>query len=249
MKKLLFLSLISFLLSCGGSIHNATKVIDGNSFELSNGVIVTLANVGKNAENIKILERYLIGNILLYDDANEEIKSFSSDNITAWVYNSDGDCVNNLLVGISEITKDKTPKIKVRESESTESNKTVVKYQEESGVLHIPVIINGVEMYFIFDTGAGLISISQDVADDLYRQGKLQEKDFIGKGLFSDANGDITEGTIINLSTVTIANRELHNVQACVSQGQNAPLLFGQSALQKFGKVSIDYNRDEITFE
>lgn len=249
MKKLLFLSLISFLLSCGGSIHNATKVIDGNSFELRNGVIVTLANVRKNAENIKILERYLIGNILLYDDANEEIKSFSSDNITAWVYNSDGDCVNNLLVGISEITKDKTPKIKVKVSESTESNKTVVKFQEESGVLHIPVIINGVEMYFIFDTGAGLISISQVVADDLYRQGKLQEKDFIGKGLFSDANGDITEGTIINLSTVTIANRELHNVQACVSQGQNAPLLFGQSALQKFGKVSIDYNRNEITFE
>ena len=104
-------------------------------------------------------------------------------------------------------------------------------------------------MYFVFDTGAGLISISQDVADDLYRQGQLNEKDFVGKGLFSDANGDITEGTIINLSTVTIGNRELHNVQACVSQGQNAPLLFGQSALQKFGKVSIDYNRNEITFE
>lgn len=249
MKKLLFFSLISLLFSCGSRNYTATKVIDGNSFELSNGVTVTLANVGKNTENIKILERYLRGNILLYDDVNEEIKNFSSDNITAWVYNSDGDCVNNLLTGISEITKDKAPKIKDDKSESTENNKTVVKFEQESGVLHIPVTINGVEMYFIFDTGAGLISISQTVADDLYRKGKLSEKDFIGKGLFSDANGDITEGTIINLSSVTIANRELNNVQACVSQGQNAPLLFGQSALQKFGKVSIDYNTNEITFE
>jgi aspartyl protease family protein len=249
MKNLLFYLLISFSLSCGSSILKATKVLNGNSFELSNGVRVTLANVEENAENIKILERYLIGNILLYDDANEEIKSFSSDNIIAWVYNSDGDCVNSLLTRISEITIDKIPTVKVNKSDNTESNVSVVKYQEESGVLHIPVLINGVEMYFVFDTGAGLISISQDVADDLYRQGQLNEKDFVGKGLFSDANGDITEGTIINLSTVTIGNRELHNVQACVSQGQNAPLLFGQSALQKFGKVSIDYNRNEITFE
>ena len=96
---------------------------------------------------------------------------------------------------------------------------------------------------------AGLISISQSVADDLYNKGKLRDSDFIGKGQFSDANGDITEGTIINLSSVTIGNRELNDVQACVTQGQNAPLLFGQSALQKFGKVSIDYSTNEITFE
>jgi aspartyl protease family protein len=249
MKKLFFITLLSLLLSCKNQNHSATRVIDGNSFELSNGITVTLVNVGNNAQNIKILERYLIGNILLYDEENLEINNFSSDHITAWVYNSDGDCVNNLLTGISEITKDKAPTIKENLPTNKESFKTVLKFEEENGVLHIPVTINSVEMYFIFDTGAGLISISQTVADDLYKQGKLKEKDFIGKGLFSDANGDITEGTIINLATVTIANRELSNVQACVSQGQNAPLLFGQSALQKFGKISIDYNTLEITFE
>lgn len=249
MKKLIFITFLSLLLSCKNQNHTATRVIDGNSFELSNGITITLANVGNNAQNIKILERYLMGNILLYDEGNFEINNFSSDHITAWVYNSDGDCVNNLLKGITEITKDEVPSIKDNIPTNKESYKTVVKFEEESGVLHIPVTINNIEMYFIFDTGAGLISISQSVANDLYKQGKLKEKDFIGKGLFSDANGDITEGTIINLSTVTIANRELRNVQACVSQGQNAPLLFGQSALQKFGKVLIDYSTKEIIFE
>jgi aspartyl protease family protein len=246
MRKTVIISFILFLFSCGSRNFTATKVIDGNSFELSNGVIVTLSNVGKNSENIKILERYLRGNVLLYDNSNEEIKIFSSDQITALVYNSDGVCVNNLLSSVSEITNDKTPEIKDKNSGG---GKTVVKFEQESGVLHIPVIINGVEIYFIFDTGAGLISISQSVADDLYRKGKLRDSDFIGKGEFSDANGDITEGTIINLSSVVIGNRELNNVRACVIQGQNAPLLFGQSALQKFGKVSIDYNTNEITFE
>lgn len=246
MKKLFAIILTAIISSCGGGKFTVSKVIDGNSFELSNGIVVTLSNVGKNPENIKILERYLRGTILLYDESNEEINDFASDNITALVYNSNGDCVNFLLSGITEITKDKAPEIK---DSPYESNKTVVKFEQESGVLHIPVIINGVEMYFIFDTGAGLISISQKVADNLYRQGKLRNSDFIGKGQFSDANGDITEGTIINLSSVIIGNRELNDVQACVIQGQNAPLLFGQSALQKFGKVSIDYNSNEITFE
>lgn len=246
MKKLLTILVTVILSSCGGSSFTASKVIDGNSFELSNGITITLSNVGKNPENIKILERYLRGNILLYDESNEEIKDFASDNITALVYNSDGDCVNNLLSGVTEITKDKTPEVK---DISPSGNKTIVKFSHENSVLEIPVMINGVEMYFIFDTGAGLISISQSVADDLYNKGKLRDSDFIGKGQFSDANGDITEGTIINLSSVTIGNRELNDVQACVIQGQNAPLLFGQSALQKFGKVSIDYNTNEITFE
>jgi len=245
-KKLLVISFIILISSCGGNHFTVSKIVDGNTFELSNGVTVTLDKVGNSQENIKILERYLRGEILLYDDANEEIKDFASDHITAMVYNSDGDCVNNLLSGITEITKDKIPEVK---DISPSGDKTVVKFSHENSVLEIPVMINGVEMYFIFDTGAGLISISQSVADDLYNKGKLRDSDFIGKGQFSDANGDITEGTIINLSSVTIGNRELNDVQACVTQGQNAPLLFGQSALQKFGKVSIDYSTNEITFE
>ena len=247
MKKSLLISVILFLSSCGGNKFTVTKIIDGNTIELSNGVTVTLDKVANSPENIKILERYLRGKILLYDASNEEIKDFSTDHITAMVYNSDGDCVNNLLSGIAEITKDKEPEIKNNIPESTD--KTTVRFDHSEGVLKIPVTINGVEMYFIFDTGASLISISQSVADDLYNQGKLTDNDFIGKGRFSDANGDISEGTIINLSSVTIGNRQLNDVQACVIQGQNAPLLFGQSALQKFGKVSIDYEKNEITFE
>jgi aspartyl protease family protein len=38
-------------------------------------------------------------------------------------------------------------------------------------------------------------------------------------------------------------------VQASVVHNLQAPLLLGQSALNKFGKISIDYNNGEITFE
>ena len=128
-------------------------------------------------------------------------------------------------------------------------NKTVVKMNKTGGVYEIPTEINGVAMHFIFDTGAGLISISDNEIKLLQKQGKFSPDDIIGKGNFVDANGNITEGTIINLKTVKIGDLVLDNVEASVVHNLKAPLLMGQSALEKFGKISIDYKKAEITFE
>jgi aspartyl protease family protein len=131
----------------------------------------------------------------------------------------------------------------------TKGPKTVVKMEKVNGVLQIPVDVDGVKMFFIFDTGASTISISETEANFLWKQGKLTKADIKGTANFSDANGDISEGTIIVLTTVKIGDRILTNIEASVVHNLNAPLLFGQSALEKFGKISIDNNRGEITFE
>lgn len=125
----------------------------------------------------------------------------------------------------------------------------VVQMRKENGIFLVPTKINGISMEFIFDTGASNISISETEALFLYKQGKLKEEDFIGKQNFIDANGDISEGTIVNLKTVEIGNRTLTNVQASIVNNLKAPLLLGQSALSQFGKISIDYNKEEIKFE
>ena len=71
----------------------------------------------------------------------------------------------------------------------------------------------------------------------------------MGQAEFIDANGDISVGTIINLKEITIGDRTIYNIHASVVDNSVAPLLFGQSALEKFGKISIDYKKSEITFE
>lgn len=246
MKKFITLMILGLCVSCNtNNSFTVSKILNGNTIVLSNGITVNLINVSNTESNIKILEHYLTGNILLYDFNNDEISQFSSDKISAIIYNSDGDCINELLTSVNNITSKEVPGV----NDKTDVEKTIVSFENENGILKIPVIINGVELYFIFDTGASLITISNREASFLYRNGKLLEKDLIGRSQFIDANGDISEGTIINLSSVKIGNRELQNVQACVIEGQNAPLLFGQSALQKFGKVSIDYEKNEISFE
>lgn len=130
-----------------------------------------------------------------------------------------------------------------------EKGKTIVKMENETGVKYIWVIINGLRLRFIFDTGASSICISIAEATVLFRQGTLKEDDILDIQYFQDATGNISPGTRINLRTVKIGDRELNNIEAIVIDNIEAPLLLGQSALEKFGKISIDNNKGEIIFE
>ena len=121
--------------------------------------------------------------------------------------------------------------------------------RKEAGVYHVPCKINGTEMEFIFDTGASDITMSPTEAKFLFKQGKLTHDDFRDKQMYKVADGSIHEGMVVILRTVEIGNRTLQNVQASIMDNEEAPLLLGQSALAAFGKISIDYKRNEITFE
>lgn len=127
--------------------------------------------------------------------------------------------------------------------------KNVIKMKMSGGVYLIPAVVNGSNMDFIFDTGASDITISQVEALFLYRQGTLTEDDFIGVQQYQIADGSISEGSIINLKTVQIGNKVLHNVKASIIHNTSAPLLLGQSALNQFGQITIDYKNNEITLE
>lgn len=127
--------------------------------------------------------------------------------------------------------------------------KTVVKMEKEHGVKYIWVEVNGLRLKFVFDTGASSVCISSAEAVVLYKQGTLRNEDFIDQQYFQDATGNISEGTRINLRTVKIGNKILRNIEALIVDNPEAPLLLGQSALERFGKVSIDNIRGEITFE
>ena len=82
----------------------------------------------------------------------------------------------------------------------------------------------------------------------MLRQGQITQDDIVGQQQFQDATGGISVGTIIRLRTVEIGGILLKNVEANVVDNIQAPLLLGQTALCKFGKVTIDYNNNTIEF-
>lgn len=135
------------------------------------------------------------------------------------------------------------------DSDNIDTDSNRIKMTSDNGIYKIPIFINDSKMNFIFDTGASNITISETEAMFLYKQGTLQKEDVLGTQQYQIADGSISEGTIINLRTVKIGTKTLRNVKASVIHNMDAPLLLGQTALAKFGKVSIDYNTNEITFE
>lgn len=123
---------------------------------------------------------------------------------------------------------------------------TEIPFKRRNGVTEVNCSINGLSLYFIFDTGAGDVTISSVEAAFMFKNGYLSEKDVIGRKNYRTASGDIVEGTLINLSTIEIGELSLSNVRASVVKGQNAPLLLGQSALSRLGKVEIDNANQKI---
>jgi len=134
--------------------------------------------------------------------------------------------------------------------ESKQTQKFVVKTKElRSGVYEIPCTVNDLPLKFIFDTGASDITISSLEAAFMLKNNYLNEYDFRDRRNYRTASGDIVEGTKVRLRKIKIGDLELNNVDASVVHKQNAPLLFGQSALGRFVKITIDNRNSEIIFE
>lgn len=118
-----------------------------------------------------------------------------------------------------------------------------IQMENEGGVYKVPCTVNGVKMKFIFDTGAATVSMSQTMAQFLLDGEYLSESDIKGTGKSVLADGSIVNHAIIILKDVEIGGMHIHNIDATVIEGQNAPLLLGQSAIQELGRVSIEGNK------
>lgn len=115
-----------------------------------------------------------------------------------------------------------------------------VPFTKEGGITKVKCSINGLPLHFVFDTGAAEVTMSMVEANFMLKNDYIKPDDIIGSARYIDANGDVSEGTVINLKNVNFGGLELDNVRASVVRNQKAPLLLGQSVLGRLGKIEID---------
>lgn len=108
------------------------------------------------------------------------------------------------------------------------------------GTYEVPCHINGLPLRMIFDTGASDVTISSVEANFMLKNDYLTEDDIRGKKNYMTASGEIHEGTVITLREVKVGEAVLKNIDASVVHHQKAPLLLGQSVLERFGTITID---------
>lgn len=141
--------------------------------------------------------------------------------------------------------------VKGKQTPNQEKGKYVEKIEEipftKNGTTYkVKCTINGLPLFFIFDTGASDISLSNVEASFMYKNDYIKSQDIIGKQNYMTASGEIVEGTVINIREVSLGQLSLKDVRASVQNNQNAPLLLGQSVLNRLGKIEIDNNKQVL---
>ncbi len=152
-----------------------------------------------------------------------------------------GERLDSLLSIYENKVQERIRTFKGEESVSTPEKKVVeIPFTKTGGVTKVDCTINNLPLNFIFDTGASDVTISQVEANFMYKNGYLDSRDIVGKKTYQVATGAIAVGTTIILKQIEFGGLILRDVRASVVETQNAPLLLGQTVLQRLGKIEID---------
>ena len=125
----------------------------------------------------------------------------------------------------------------------TASAQITIEMKREGNVYIIPGTVNGLDMNFVFDTGASDVYLSLTEAIFMLKHGYLVESDIQGVSYSKIANGAIVENTDVILREMEIAGIKIKNVKASISHSTSAPLLLGLSAIEKLGPIQLDGNK------
>lgn len=101
----------------------------------------------------------------------------------------------------------------------------------------VKLSICGVDKYFLFDTGASDMLISQELADELQRQGCIGADNYLGETRYVTADGKTVNAVNLVLNNVKIGDYTVDNVIVGVIDGGS--LLCGLGLLQKFQKWEV----------
>ncbi len=119
------------------------------------------------------------------------------------------------------------------------SAQAMIQMVEDKGVYKVPCEVNGLKVKMVFDTGAAAVSLSQSLAEMMLDNGYISKSDFVGQAKSLTADGRIIDHTELTLRSVKIGEITLNDVRAFVINSQDTPLLFGQTAIQRLGEVTI----------
>lgn len=125
-------------------------------------------------------------------------------------------------------------------------SQTSIIMRRQGNVYILPCKVNGLLLDLIFDTGAEDVSLSITEAAFMIKNGYLSENDIHGKESYRTANGEISEGTRITIKKISFAGLEIHDIEATVMPNQDAPLLLGQSAIRKLGRIELDPAKNKL---
>ena len=115
-----------------------------------------------------------------------------------------------------------------------------ISLKEKNGVLYLPCKINGMQLDYVFDTGASIVTINDSIYRLMQSNELISLDDSIGIEKYQDASGDIIECVTFNIKKIEIGGIVLENIKGGVVPNNNKSFLLGQSALKSIGSYNLD---------
>ena len=212
-------------------------VADSLAHEETYNVACLCALQGKTEDAFRLLTQDLESNHAQYAYARRDIDFHAIH----------GARFDSLLAVYEAQVQERISRLDSTTQDAVQTERVVeVPFSAANGVTTVKCSINGLPLTFVFDTGASNVSISQTEASFMYKNGYLSKKDIVGNSAYITADGSISIGTNIILQKIDFGGLELKAVRASVVGNQRAPLLLGQSVLQRLGKIEIDNQRQVL---
>jgi clan AA aspartic protease (TIGR02281 family) len=107
----------------------------------------------------------------------------------------------------------------------------------------VDVKIGGREARMLIDTGASVMTISKEIADELIEDGTGEYTSETAKSELAD--GSVVEERIMMVKSFNLGRHHLENIEVMVMRAGTMPLL-PFSLLSKIGRFSIDTQAAEL---
>ena len=122
---------------------------------------------------------------------------------------------------------------------SNNSN-SIIPFLNNGGVYEVSTNLNNVlTLDMIFDTGAADVQFSRDIYLTLLKTKTISNDDIIGRGSYTDANGNTNYNIKFILREMKIGNLTIENIPCCVAKDEFGANLLGLSALKKLKGIKL----------
>ncbi|MBF0187950.1 MAG: retroviral-like aspartic protease family protein [Magnetococcales bacterium] len=117
------------------------------------------------------------------------------------------------------------------------------------GQYWINTVLNGtLQAPFLIDTGANVVLLPMEMYAILRKQGAMTDKDIIGTGISTIADGSKMRQRMVLIRSVKIGEMTVRNIRAVVG-GSGVPPLLGTTVLEKLGAWRIDHRNGKLVIE
>lgn len=129
----------------------------------------------------------------------------------------------------------------------SEDEATIPLKQVAGAGYQVKIGVEGIERYFLFDTGASDMCIDHALEQRLLTEGKISPVDYLGENDYQLADNSVVSARMVRLNNITIGDFRVDNVIVAVIDGGS--LLCGIGFLDKFSNWEFDGKMKELRLE